>query len=76
MEYKTKQQKKSAAPPKFVIPEPQTPELERFEVNDPKGYVYLEENGYAVFKNVANEAERETGINLAWDFFGKFGSWD
>jgi len=45
----------------------------RFEVSDPQGYVYLEENGYAVFKNVANEAERETGINLAWDFLENLG---
>jgi len=40
----------------------------RFSVDDPDGYIYLEENGYVVFKDVATEAQIELGKNLAWDY--------
>jgi len=45
----------------------------RFNVDDPQGYVYLEENGYAVFKNVANEAQIELGKSLVWDYLESLG---
>jgi len=48
-------------------------EVPRFEVSDIKGYEYLEENGYVVFKGVANEEEIETGKRLAWDYLEELG---
>jgi ectoine hydroxylase-related dioxygenase (phytanoyl-CoA dioxygenase family) len=40
----------------------------RFAVDDPAGYAYLEEHGYAVFKDVASPDQLEEGRQLAWDF--------
>eukprot|EP00005_Dracoamoeba_jomungandri_P005263 CAMPEP_0174251554 /NCGR_PEP_ID=MMETSP0439-20130205/1338_1 /TAXON_ID=0 /ORGANISM="Stereomyxa ramosa, Strain Chinc5" /LENGTH=374 /DNA_ID=CAMNT_0015331895 /DNA_START=40 /DNA_END=1164 /DNA_ORIENTATION=+ len=40
----------------------------RFDIEDDAGYEYLEENGYVVFKDVANPQEIQQGISLAWDY--------
>jgi ectoine hydroxylase-related dioxygenase (phytanoyl-CoA dioxygenase family) len=48
-------------------------QVPRFQVDDPAGYTYLEENGYVVFKNVATPDEIEMGISLAWDFIESLG---
>jgi len=40
----------------------------RFDVNDEEGLNYLEQNGYVVFKDIANQEELEKGRGLAWDF--------
>jgi len=45
----------------------------RFSVDDPQGYLYLEENGYVVFKDVATEAQIEMSKKLAWDFLENLG---
>lgn len=51
--------------PDIVIESYETP---RFDVTDPDGYKYLEDNGFVVFKGVANDEEIQTGIGLAWDY--------
>lgn len=50
------------------VPTAEPTEVPRFDVDDPKGYKYLEENGYVVFKEVATEEEIKKGRSLAWDF--------
>lgn len=40
----------------------------KFDVNDPAGYQYLEDNGYAVFKDVATKEELDHGYELFWKF--------
>eukprot|EP01128_Nolandella_sp_AFSM9_P010366 TRINITY_DN7145_c0_g1_i1.p1 TRINITY_DN7145_c0_g1~~TRINITY_DN7145_c0_g1_i1.p1 ORF type:complete len:352 (-),score=40.65 TRINITY_DN7145_c0_g1_i1:16-1071(-) len=49
-------------------PTPTPTVVPRYEVGDPAGYRYLEENGYVVFANVATEAQQSHGIDLAWKF--------
>jgi len=39
-----------------------------FEIDSPDGYKFLEEHGYAVFKNVLSQEEVLKGRELAWDF--------
>jgi len=43
----------------------------RFEVDDPAALEYLEENGYVVFKNIATDAETQTGIEIFWNHLEK-----
>jgi len=56
----------------YKVPTPTI--VPRFEVDDEAGYKYLEDNGYAVFKSVANEEEIEKGKSLAWDFIEGLGT--
>jgi hypothetical protein len=43
-------------------------EVPRFDVDDDSWLTYLEEKGYVVIANVANEVEIEEGKQLLWDF--------
>jgi hypothetical protein len=49
-----------------------TPATPRFAVDDPKGYEYLQQHGYAVFQSVANAEVPHTAKSLVrCPFFGK-----
>eukprot|EP01125_Pyxidicula_operculata_P020424 TRINITY_DN753_c0_g1_i2.p1 TRINITY_DN753_c0_g1~~TRINITY_DN753_c0_g1_i2.p1 ORF type:complete len:331 (+),score=76.77 TRINITY_DN753_c0_g1_i2:30-1022(+) len=53
---------------KAEVPQSIPTVVPRFEIDDPKGLEYLEENGYVVFSNVATHEEVEKGKSLAWDY--------
>jgi len=59
--------------PDIPLQIPKAVQVPRFNVGEPQGYTYLEDNGYVVFKDVATPAQIETGINLAWDFLENLG---
>ncbi len=46
----------------------------RFDINTEKDEMlqFLDENGYAVIKEVANAEDREKGISFLWDFIHEF----
>lgn len=48
-------------------------EPERFEVGEERAMEYLKENGYVVFKDVANKEELEKGQGLLWEYLSQFG---
>lgn len=47
---------------------------ERFDVGDPRGYAYLEEHGYVVFREVLAEPEVRKATALFWDFMESRGA--
>eukprot|EP00128_Syssomonas_multiformis_P001051 Colp12_sorted_trinity150504_noHs@12447 len=55
-------------PVEHKIPEPEIYESPRFDVEDPKAYEYLHENGYVVFKTVAAEEQLVKARDLLWSF--------
>jgi len=70
---KKKGKPKPGAKPKRVIelPVPVPTIVPRFALNDPQATQYLDDNGYVVYKGIANAAEIEKGKVLAWDFIEK-----
>jgi len=70
MDYGDKKRKKQ---PAVEVPLPTPTIVPRFGVDDVKGYEYLEENGFVVFKDIASPEEVEKGLGLAWDFIEGLG---
>eukprot|EP01103_Thecamoeba_quadrilineata_P021571 TRINITY_DN9959_c0_g1_i1.p1 TRINITY_DN9959_c0_g1~~TRINITY_DN9959_c0_g1_i1.p1 ORF type:complete len:428 (+),score=84.85 TRINITY_DN9959_c0_g1_i1:53-1336(+) len=45
----------------------------RFQLDDPEGYRFLNENGFVVIADVLDNQQRLQGISLAWDHIEKVG---
>jgi len=67
VKYKQNQKKPKNQEEIVPPPEPIPTEVPRFQIDDKKAFAYLEEFGYVVFRDVANEEQIERGRSLAWD---------
>jgi len=59
-------------PEEESIPEAIPYEPPAFEIDSEEGYKFLEQHGYAVFKDVLTQEEIEKSRGLAWDFLENF----